>query len=106
MILQFNPELEEQSDVNRLIEKSVKQTNEIVEYVNTVPTLLTGHFNLRNILRSVKRGYTLDESIKIYAGNACPPNSADDIECEKTTCENCWKYYIEKYKTEGSELCD
>lgn len=97
-ILELKPDVEDKSTVNKMIERSSSRTLDIIEYVSIAPQILSDHTILRRILRSVKRGNSLEDSIKIYAGAGCPPNSTDETECEEVACESCWKYYIEKYK--------
>ena len=98
-IIQFpNTKDAEITDINSLILDSIEHTALLEELMRDAPDILDGHCNLRDILRSVKRGNTLKDSIDLYALECCPPRTFASEECSETTCSDCWYSFIQHYQ--------
>ena len=102
-IIRFSPddidEKELKDNIDLVIHDSVEQSTFLEELIEDAPDILQGHSKLRDILRSIKRGNSIEESLACCAFGACPPkNTDDDVVCGITTCSECWKKYIFEYK--------
>lgn len=86
------------TDINSLILDSIEHTTLLEELIRDAPDILDGHCNLRDILRAVKRGESLDDAIDLYALECCPPKTVATEDCSEITCSECWHEFIKHYQ--------
>lgn len=87
------------SCINDLLKDSYGQSDYLEDLMDSAPDIIEGHYRFRNILRYIKRGHSIDEAVKEYAAEGCPPKAPVDIEdCENIQCTECWKTFIYNYQ--------
>ena len=83
--------------INLLIKDSINYTNDLKDVIESAPLILDGFANFRDILRSVKRGNTFEAAVRDKADVCCPPLFTTEVDCETTSCEDCWKDFCHHY---------
>lgn len=97
MLNDEKPEDKVRSSVNRIIADTEEQSLRLFDLIEEAPQILIGYSTFREILRSVKRGNTLEASAKLYAHHSCPPGIISDEDCDNIPCHSCWIEFCETY---------
>lgn len=83
--------------VNTAISASCNMIYDIEDLLERGPKQLEAYSSLLKILKDMKRGCPLKDSINRNAVQGCPPGISPNENCEKTTCQSCWEEYIKSF---------
>lgn len=83
--------------VNEAINAASNMLYDIEDLLNRGPKQLEAYGSLLKILKSMKRGCPIDQTVNQYAVQGCPPCIGPNEECGGTTCQACWKEYVQTY---------
>lgn len=93
------------SNIDKIIASSQDETLALEQLLEDIPGRITGYANLRTILRNVKRGNSLEDTLAKFAFDSCPPvkEYADSGNCGNISCAECWQAYIDYYTSKVLE---
>lgn len=83
--------------VNAAIHASCENIYDIKDLLARGPKLLEAHTALLKVLKDIKRGCPMRDSINRNAVQGCPPGMTSSELCERISCHACWEEYIRDY---------
>jgi len=83
--------------VNLAINKSCDMIYDIEDLLARGPKQLEAYTALLKVLKDIKRGCPIRESVNRNAVQGCPPGMMSTELCEKITCQSCWEEYIRAF---------
>ena len=83
--------------VDIAINASCEMIYDIEDLLERGPKQPEAYSSLLKILKDVKRGCPIQKSINRNAVQGCPPGISSNENCEKITCQACWKEWIDVF---------
>ena len=91
------------SAVDTAINMSCEMIYNIEDLLKRGPKQLEAYTSTLKILKDMKRGCPVKESINRNAVQGCPPSMIPNENCEFTTCQSCWENYVKTYLRKARE---
>lgn len=83
--------------LNAAIDASCEMIYNIEDLLNKGPKQLEAYETLLRVLKDMKRGVPIKETLKTNAIQGCPPGAYPTEHCEAITCQTCWEEYVQAY---------
>lgn len=107
MIVDFDSEAVCIDNIDFIINETLNSTRELELMQDEIPSSLSGFVTFRMILRYAKRCGNIDEAVKKYAFDCCPPKKKEkETQCGQIPCNECWKRFIDNYIEETNNKKD
>lgn len=89
--------------VNVAIHASCEMIYDIEDLLVRGPKQMEAYGSLLKILKDMKRGCSMHDSISRNAVQGCPPGMTSSELCERITCQSCWEEYIRTFLEKAKE---
>lgn len=87
-----------ENEIDTLLQSAIDESRSIENNIEYLSASLAGLVTLRKILRHAKRRGDLDEAIRCYAFDCCPPSEENEL-CGEIPCTECWSCFCKQFSS-------